>query len=177
MGAALFHHHEAGDAGQLSDVTDVARSAEGALLFDRLQSTSDAVYLGAENAFERVELQGEPTGQPIRRLEWEFWDGEGWGPLVVTGNGDESAGNVRRTAFSWMPPSNWQSLSEGAEELPTVAPQYWIRVRLGQVGGSVAPRQRARTPLFAVVTAALVAAVVLLVVNRRRGRSRRLLPR
>lgn len=127
--AALFHDHSAPDDQKLVVVTDIAQSDEGARLLDRLDDGFDALYLGAENTFEGVALRGEPARQPARRLVWQFWNGEGWGPLDVDRRPDEVAADGRRIVFRWTASSDWQLLDQGIDSVP-VAPQYWIRARL-----------------------------------------------
>lgn len=168
--AALFHDHVAQEDEPLSDVSDIAQSDRGALLFDRLEAAADALYLGGGTIFEEVELRGEPLRQP-RPLDWEFWNGQGWSSLDVDRDSDDLMRAPSGVTFRWNPPSDWQSLDQGADSLPPGNPQFWVRARLAQPAIPSPPQRATRLPLIAAGGALLVVAAALVIASWRARKS------
>jgi hypothetical protein len=165
--AALFHDHLAQEDEPLSEVSDIVQSDRGASLLDRLESAADALYLCDGTIFEEVELRGEPLEQPARPLDWEFWNGQGWSSLDVDLDSHDLMHAHAGMTFRWKPPSDWQSLDQGADSLPRGNPQFWVRARLAQPAIPSPPRRTTRIPLVAAGGALLVAAVALVIVSWR----------
>jgi hypothetical protein len=86
--------------------------------FTALEDTNDILYLGKNTKFKEVyfdlQTNGDYTG-----IAWEYWDGDSWASLTVSGNG---ANLSQDGPVSFTPPNDWAKTTVNGQNL------YWIRV-------------------------------------------------
>ena len=98
----------------------------------RLTSTADPDYgINAEIVTRRG--SGVAASPPLQ-LTWEYWNGNGWGKLLVD---DETDGLAHSGLVEFLPPASFAPSTEFGMR------QYWLRVRWTSGEYKVLPRLRA----------------------------------
>jgi len=91
--------------------------------FTALEDTNDILYLGKNTKFKEVyfdlQTNGDYTG-----IAWEYWDGDSWASLTVSGNG---ANLSQDGPVNFTPPNDWAKTTVNGQNL------YWIRVKATSV--------------------------------------------
>jgi hypothetical protein len=95
--------------------------------------TTDIIYIGAIDEFERVNIDIGTAGTGAYTLTWEYWNGAWVSLSVVDATGDFK--NVGSNRVTFTAPGDWTTTSV-TTDVPagTVGPFYFIRAR-GDAGG------------------------------------------
>jgi len=91
----------------------------GGTPFSAMADANDILYLGKATKFKEVysdlQVNGSYTG-----LTWEYWDGDSWELLTVSGAG---AGLSADGPITFTPPAAWAKTTVNGQNL------YWIRAK------------------------------------------------
>ena len=91
----------------------------GGTPFSAMADANDTLYLGKATKFKEVysdlQVNGSYTG-----LVWEYWDGDSWATLTVSGAG---SGLDADGAITFTPPNDWAKTTVNGQNL------YWIRAK------------------------------------------------
>jgi hypothetical protein len=112
-----------GVTGAWTDNTTEAATA-GGTAFTLLADDNDASYFGTTSptTFRRMLLVlNLPATAAALTLIWEYWNGAAWTALTVTD--DSAALNRRGSSISFVPPSDWATLSQNG------LTRFWVRLR------------------------------------------------
>lgn len=91
----------------------------GGTPFIALNDTDDILYLGKSTKFKEVYFDLATNGS-YTGIAWEYWDGDSWTALTVSGNG---ANLSQDGPVNFTPPNDWTKTTVNGQNL------YWIRVK------------------------------------------------
>ena len=91
--------------------------------FIALEDADDILYLGKNTKFKEVYFDLQTNGS-YTGIAWEYWDGDSWASLTVSGNG---ANLSQDGPVSFTPPNDWARTTVNGQNL------YWIRVKATEV--------------------------------------------
>jgi len=108
-----------------SDYEDNSAEADtlGGTPFTALGDADDILYLGKNTKFQEVYFDLQTNGS-YTGIAWEYWDGDSWASLTVSGNG---ANLSQDGPVSFTPPNDWARTTVNGQNL------YWIRVKATEV--------------------------------------------
>lgn len=95
----------------------------GGTPFLALNDTDDILYLGKNTKFKEVYFDLATNGS-YTGISWEYWDGDSWATLTVSGNG---ANLDQDGPVNFTPPNDWAKTTVNGQNL------YWIRVKASGV--------------------------------------------
>lgn len=91
----------------------------GGTPFAAMQDSGDILYLGKATKFKEAYFDLATNGS-YTGIAWEYWDGDSWAALTVSGTGANLSADG---AVTFTPPDDWAKTTVNGQSL------YWIRVK------------------------------------------------